>query len=202
MSGLYIFLALIIYFYSGEIPYWKEIYQTIPEGVKLLLKIIGVSLIVPTGLALYKSLSTYEQGSKTVSAVDRFDELLYIKLSENKDKKFLVYIDDLDRVTPIIARDVLDNLRTFFDKPNISFVVAGDHTVAGEVYRTGACRVPGDDLDQAAKLLEGRRYLKENILMFTGAYPPFPIPYGIESIVFKNQLFTADEKACILVAGS
>jgi len=163
--------ALVLYFYGNQLPIWDEFHTQIPNQVMIFFKIIGVSLLVPALLAIFKSISTYQQGSKTISTIDRFEDLLKLKLEQNSGKKFLIYIDDLDRVTPTVARDVLDNLRTFFDKPELSFIVAGDHTVL-ERY-IGTELLPGDN-ESPAQLEEGRRYLKKIFNVYWRLPPPIP----------------------------
>ncbi len=186
LFGLYLCWGLIIYFYGSQMLWLGDFYNSVSPQVKVFFKIIGVSILIPGGLAIFKSLSTYQQGSKTISTIDKFDELLRNRLAENVGKKFLVYIDDLDRVTPTVARDVLDNLRTFFDKPNLSFVVAGDHTVL-ERYIGKELMSDGDP---AAQLEEGRRYLKK----IFNVYWRLPPPIATELAKFiQNDLFATKE---------
>lgn len=182
--GLYIFWGLILYSFGNQLPFWDNLHAQLPAPVLTFLKIAFVSLLIPIGLAAFKSISTFQQGSKTISTIDKFEDLLKLRIQQNIGKKFLVYIDDLDRVTPTVARDVLDNLRTFFDKPELSFVVAGDHTVL-ERY-IGRELLPGDN-ESPAQLEEGRRYLKK-IFNVYWRLPP-PIASELKKFI-EDDLFT------------
>lgn len=52
------------------------------------------------------------------------------KLLYNGPKKgFIFFIDDLDRVDPVLAVDVLDIIKNVFDLPNCVFVIAVDYNV-------------------------------------------------------------------------
>lgn len=106
--------------------------------------------------ASIQSLVTNQTSSKSVSTVDEFNNILdeYLKYVK---KDILVFVDDLDRVTPEIAKRTLDHMRVFFNKPVITYVVTGDHTVL-ERYM-GSQIVPRKESPD--QLEEGRRYLKK-----------------------------------------
>lgn len=94
---------------------------------------------IPVGLAIWlvQGLVASQVSTKAATALDDFDRIVQLALGANAgignagdaDRRVVVFVDDLDRVTARVARDVLDNLRTFFDKPALSFVVTGDHEV-------------------------------------------------------------------------
>lgn len=142
-------------------------------------------VLLPIFLALVGQVITTAKTDHAFSTLDRFDDLLNISLAEAKRQKhkLVVFVDDLDRVTPGIARDVLDNLRTFFDKKDLSFVVTGDHTVLE--------RYLGKDLLPDAKppeqREEGRRFLKK-IFNF---YWHLPQPIDTELDEFLDGEFTS-----------
>lgn len=183
LLGLYLLLGFIYYFFWRHLIFVNDIIPLIPQGVIIFFQLLGASFLIPIVLAVFKSVSTYQQGSKTISTLDRFEDLLKLRLQQNSDTKFLIYIDDLDRVTPTVARDVLDNLRTFFDKPQLSFIVAGDHTVL-ERY-IGKELLPGEN-QSPAQLEEGRRYLKK-IFNVYWRLPP-PIANELKNFI-ENDLF-------------
>jgi hypothetical protein len=151
--------------------FWPLIQPFIPPALATVLKITFTAIVIPVGLAIFKNISSYQQGSKTFSTIDRFENFLDLRLRQNQGTNFLIYIDDLDRVTPTVARDVLDNLRTFFEKPQLSFIVAGDHTVL-ERY-VGRELLPGEN-NVPAQLEEGRRYLKKIFNVYWRLPPPIP----------------------------
>ena len=147
-------------------------------------KSIITLLLVPIFLAIIGKFFAIQRSNHAISTIDQFDDLL-IKIIEafNKEnKKIVVFVDDLDRVTPEVAHDVLDNLRTFFDKPNISFVVTGDHTVlerylGNDLLRNGNSPERGE---------EGRRFLKK----IFNVYWRLPLPLDQEVENFVTEKFT------------
>ena len=128
-------------------------------------------LLLPVVLAAVQSVVTVQRTSHAIVTLDKFDELLKIALKDfnSAKKKIVVFVDDLDRVTPTMARDVLDNLRTFFDKKEITFVVTGDHSVL-EGY-LGRSLLPDDPIP-AAQLEEGRRFMKKIFDVYWRLPPP------------------------------
>jgi len=100
---------------------------------------------VPAGLAIWlvQGLVASQVSTKAATALDDFDTITSAALGVRSDqgqgrtavRKVVVLVDDLDRVTARVARDVLDNLRTFFDKADLTFVVTGDHEVFNVYWR-------------------------------------------------------------------
>ena len=140
-------------------------------------------VIIPIFLAIVQGVTTVQKSNHAIVTMDRFDDLLGDILDQLrfKKKKVVIFVDDLDRVTPGMARDVLDNLRTFFDKPAITFVVTGDHTVL-EGY-LGRDLLPNDS--NAAQLEEGRRFLKK----IFNVYWRLPLPIKNDVDVFIKDEF-------------
>ena len=118
-----------------------------------------MTLLIPTALAIVQSVAVVQKTDHAIVTLDKFDDLLkeILEYYKNAGKKIAVFVDDLDRVTPGMARDVLDNLRTFFDKGEITFVVTGDHTVL-EGY-LGRDLLPNKAPPE--QMEEGRRFLKK-----------------------------------------
>lgn len=142
-----------------------------------LINLLVVSFLAPTLFGIGKSLMSSQQSSKSVQTIDQFDKLLDCSLNEEMGRKIIVFVDDLDRVTPEIARDSLDNLRVFFNRSDLSFVVAGDHTVLERYIgqQTHSLGKPNEQIE------EGRRYLKK----IFNVYWRLPIPITSE---FKESL--------------
>jgi len=118
-------------------------------------------------LPLLLKIITFQKSNHAISILTDFDKILGQLLS-NIYKYVIVYVDDLDRVTPKIARDVLDDLRTFFDKKNLSFIVTGDHSVL-ERY-IGQDILPNKEMGEQVE--EGRRYLKKIFNIYWRLLPP------------------------------
>lgn len=123
-------------------------------------------LFIITLFSLPKLLQVQKKSSR-ITSVDEFESLF--KDMTKKAGKLIVFIDDLDRCTPEGAKLVLDALKTFFLKPNVSYIVTGDHTVLerymGEQMRIspiynedGTIDAPATDI---AAAIEGQRYMQK-----------------------------------------
>jgi len=179
-----IFITCILYLILFFI--WYEIIpiqfnQVIEWAIKWIW-LLSI-LLIPILISLLGKIIVVQKSNPTVSTIDQFDSLLNIILSEinKKGEKIVVFVDDLDRVMPEVARDVLDNLRTFFDKKQISYVVAGDHTVL-ERY-LGKSLLPNSELPE--QIDEGRRFMKK----IFNVYWRLPLPIESELIQFLDEKF-------------
>lgn len=131
-------------------------------GIPIILTAVGGTLVG-------------QSVSRSVATTDGFSDLLKSLLDDRdmkRSKKIVVFVDDLDRVSAQMARDVLDSLRTFFDQPALSFVVAGDHTVLERIL--GRELLPECALPE--QLDEGRRFLKKVF----NVYWRLPLPVADE----------------------
>jgi len=137
-------------------------------------------LFIPIVLAAVQSVVTVQKTDHAIVTLDKFDDLLEGILEKVKENeyKIIVFVDDLDRVTPEMARDVLDNLRTFFDKKDITFVVTGDHTVLEG--HLGRSLLP-DEESSAAQLEEGRRFMKKIFNVYWRL--PLPIKKELQDFI-------------------
>lgn len=137
-------------------------------------------LFIPILLAAVQSIVTVQKTDHAITTLDKFDDLLdkILRIIRSNDKKIIVFVDDLDRVTPEMARDVLDNLRTFFDKKDITFVVTGDHTVLEG--HLGRSLLP-DEESSAAQLEEGRRFMKKIFNVYWRL--PLPIKKELQDFI-------------------
>lgn len=177
-------LALIftLWFYmSKPEPFWN---------LAVELKVILMAIAIPLVVAVLSRIATFQTTTKAVSAVDQFDDRLRIileRLIESK-KKIVVFVDDLDRVTADEAKQVLDALRTFFDKPELTYVVTGDHrTLEGFMGQKLGEGQP-DQEDQGAEIQneEGRRFLKK----IFNVYWKMPLPTETQMKTFISQRLT------------
>lgn len=184
--GWMIILSLIVLnillYYFFVLPQVEAIFPSPTALLKRYYTLIAAVIILPFLVPLLSSLLTTQQSNKSVSTIDQFDELLEKFLKTLKGKKIIVFIDDLDRVTPEVARNVLDNMRIFFDKPQVTFIVTGDHTVL-ERY-IGGLTLSGSSAE--VQLEEGRRYLKK----IFNLYWRLPLPLDSEFDEFLQELFT------------
>ncbi len=158
-------ITLIILILFGYIPLVFGIsYQWLSETLFGFLKpYIGILTVVISLLIFplivkllpqeFITKKSYARISTSEEFEDRFKQILKGK------EKIVIFIDDIDRCTPTTIKMILDSLRTFFQQPECSFVVTGDHTVV-EKAATLDLQLP-DGLTQAQKLEEGRRYIKK-----------------------------------------
>ena len=167
-----ILLALVLPIIFSQVRDFINSYFSIPTTVFATILTILFSTVAIT------------RSSKSTSTLDDFEEVFeeVLEQKDKKGKKVVVYIDDLDRVTPNIARDVLDNLRTFFDKKDVSFVVAGDHSVLER--HLGRELLPVSRSPE--QIDEGRRFLKK----IFNVYWRLPLPTEEEVSVFVDNLFS------------
>lgn len=151
--------------------------QSISDKI-LSIKWILTILFIPIILGLAGKIISVQRSSKRISTLDEFEEKLNKIINSISLKKIIVFVDDLDRVTPGVARDTLDNLRTFFGNKKLSFVVTGDHTVLE--------RYLGNELlprsTSAEQIDEGRRFLKK----IFNVYWRLPLPLKSELNDFIN----------------
>lgn len=189
-------LLYILFVIATGIGYFRFV----PEGIRNEIgtyMVVIAALLTPVLVGLIGNIISTQRGSKAISTTDEFDGLLS-EILDNVNKKIVVYVDDLDRVTPEIARIVLDNLRTFFDRGDLTFIVTGDHTVL-ERY-IGEQTLPNKD--EPEQLEEGRRFLKKIFNVYWRL--PLPIQKEFEQFLegeykdreadLKTVFTTADEK--------
>ncbi len=171
--GWYFFLVVICLIFT-----YGPLFNFV-TNLSVQWKFFFVTLIIPIFLAVIQSITVTQKTDHAIVTMDRFDDLLNKRLDHfrTKQKKVIIFVDDLDRVTPGMARDVLDNLRTFFDKKEITFVVTGDQTVL-EGY-LGRDLLPDSLLPE--QLEEGRRFLKKIFNVYWRL--PLPIKKDIDAFI-------------------
>lgn len=170
------------------VAFWAYVYRLNAEQKKALAdwRLLVVFIAVPVLVGLLRGLVSSQVSSKAATAVDEFDDLTTLALGgcarplekATGARKIVVFVDDLDRVTAKVARDVLDNLRTFFDKAQLSFVVTGDHTVLEA--SLGRELMPSND-GSPEQLEQGRLFLKKVFNVYWRL--PLPVRADFESFV-------------------
>jgi hypothetical protein len=176
--------------------YWLYTHQFAEKLSPIIQELrLPISLVlIPVSVWLVQGLVNSQASSKAVTAIDEFDCLVSLAIgapNRSNDacpgvRRIVVFVDDLDRVTAGVARGVLDNLRTFFDKPSLSFVVTGDHSVLEA--SLGRELAPDRIHDQ---LEEGRRFMKKVFNLYWRL--PLPVRSDFESFV-DQQLLLKDEE--------
>lgn len=186
-------IRLVILLALGAAGYWIVL-RVLSQDQRDALgfwKAPAAFLLVTLAVWIAQGVIGSQTRSKAATAVDEFDALTDLALgvggrtpSASGDvgptRRVVVFVDDLDRVTSEVARDVLDNLRTFFDKPALSFVVTGDHAVletnlGREIAPDGALEVQRE---------EGRLFLKKIFNVYWRL--PLPVPSDFEGFVDRQ----------------
>jgi hypothetical protein len=144
----------------------------LPGGVATILQ-AGITFVLGTVLIpLLSRTATATVSDRATTTLIEFNEKFKEIVDSYGDKRLLIVVDDLDRVSAKSAITVLDNLRTFFDQKKLCFIVSGDHSVME--------RHIGNELLQKGnieeQLEEGRRYLKK----IFNIYWRLPIPTDAE----------------------
>ena len=187
--GWVIFIILFglnfVLYYLFVLPQIEAIFPGSTVRLEKYYTLLSALIVLPFLVPILSSLLTTQQSKSSVSTIDQFDNLIEKFLKKQNGKKVVVFVDDLDRVTPEVARNVLDNMRIFFDKPQLTFIVTGDHTVL-ERY-IGGLTLPGSSPEM--QLEEGRRYLKKVFNL----YWRLPLPLDSEFDDFLNDLFTKND---------
>lgn len=157
------------------------IYKLIPDIHNFLYvnKTFLIVVFIPVAIAILSKLIVLQKTTKAASAIDQFDNRLNLILNRTKrsKKKIVVFVDDLDRVSGEKAKNVLDALRTFFDKSELTYVVTGDHKVLENHIGSGLT----DDTNYQS--YEGRNFLKK----IFNIYWRLPIPTKTQMKNFISQ---------------
>jgi hypothetical protein len=132
---------------------WRTTHQSAIDNSISILKSIWPILIVPL---LLKGI-VIDKRTANISTAEEFEGKFKEIIAGRK--RLVILIDDLDRCDSKTTRLILDSLKTFFQHPECSYVITGDHTV---IERFAAQQL---ELDATAspltRIQQGRRYLKK-----------------------------------------
>ena len=118
---------------------------------------------------------------------DRFSNLVNILLDNGGDK-LIIIIDDLDRIRPIRALEVLEAIKNFLDVPGCVFIIAVDYNV---IYRGME-----EKLGSSAKELQGKSYFDKIIQVpFNMPVNSYKIDHYIMSLIGWD--YSPDQKCYI-----
>ena len=145
--------AIIISVVLNLLP---QLIPSFPSWVISVVQFSGTIAIIPWMMNHFEQVASSTVTDKTTSALIGFDATLTQILS-SYSKHIVIYVDDLDRISAKNAVLVLDNLRTFFDRKELCFVVSGDHSVMER--HIGNELLPDGQAED--RMEEGRRYLKK-----------------------------------------
>lgn len=168
---IYLALLLLLVFLFRK-------YDTLALFSSITLTGVYTILINPLLKIFTNDVLVTEETKKSITESIEFDDVLDKILAKLSNKRIVVLIDDLDRVSPNSARKFLDSIRTFFDKPQITYVVTGDHEVLE--YNLGLELLP-DAKNRISQMEEGRRFLKKIFNLYWRL--PLPLDRDIEEFV-------------------
>ena len=128
------------------------------EGLKKIVTALGGAMRLATGFAAEKVLGGAAAGEilSNMNSASRdypteirklkskFQELINDKLAKTKKDRVVIFIDDLDRLQPQKAVELLEVLKVFLDCENCVYVLAVDY----EIVTQGIKEKFGDDFSQ------------------------------------------------------
>lgn len=170
LVGSFIWFVLLPVLLGMSIYNWLSISNNYFLNISSLMKIVITLLLIPIILQII----TISRRSANVSTAEEFEEK-FKELLEGKEK-LVIFVDDLDRCNPKTVKVVLDSLRTFFQHPECSYIITGDHTVV-ERYAGDELELPEGTTPQQ-KLQEGRRFLKKLFDVYWRLPLPTPFQFG------------------------
>lgn len=113
-------------FVKKSLDSWNWFYSIWVQPYIFVKSIFAALLTIPL-LAVVSKLFSFDQKSAKITETDGFEQKFNKIIGRNK--KVVVFVDDLDRCTPDAVKNILDALTTFFEHERCSFIVTGDHTV-------------------------------------------------------------------------
>ena len=114
--------------YNDNFKKVKDVGRTIFKG---MLKIGAAQIAGTVGGKVVDEVISSEEGSLTVNDLRRnLKDVIYRSIIEDDERNgFVFFIDDLDRIEPIFAVQILELLKNIFDIPFCIFVLAIDYDV-------------------------------------------------------------------------
>ncbi|MCJ7545793.1 MAG: P-loop NTPase fold protein [Deltaproteobacteria bacterium] len=170
-----VLLIIWIVFQVCKLPDWMNI--TINSTKNFLSSFIMTSTITAVLVALIIKVMTFNVKTANVSTAEQFEKKFNELLKEKK--KLVIFIDDLDRCNPKTVKVILDSLKTFFQHPECSYIITGDHTVI-ERYAGNELGLPAGT-SESKKLYEGRRFIKKLFDVYWRL--PLPTPYYFDNFI-------------------
>lgn len=126
IGTLFVLVIIVLIDPSGIVGHTANFLKDLP-GLVQKNSAFTTLLVVALSFIAVPSVLHIQRKSSKISSVDDFEDL-FDRLTK-KHPKLVIFIDDLDRCTPEGAKLVLDSLKTFFVRKNVSYIVTGDHTV-------------------------------------------------------------------------
>lgn len=132
--------------------------------------------------SLDSSLDYQDVSSVMLKFKDSFQELVNVVIKEKNYDRLIFFIDDLDRVKPMNALELLESIKNFLDVENCVFLLAVDY----EVVQIGMAEKLGQDLQK----ISGKSFFDKIIqLPFTMPSTSYDLGNYISTLL-KNSGFT------------
>ncbi len=156
-----------------------NVYQWAATILDLIKRFLSSPMATPVLTAflipIIVKVITLNRSSANVSTAEEFEKK-FEELLKGQEK-IVMFVDDLDRCNPKTVKVILDSLKTFFQHPECSYIITGDHTVI-ERYAGDELELP-EETAQQQKLQEGRRFLKKLFDVYWRLPLPTPRQFGI-----------------------
>ena len=215
---LFLFATALLFiketvFASSLTSYFMAYIGYIGKAIDILISSEVVQLlIIPVAIFLLTEVFTLKQTASKISTAEefrsKFEELV------KDEAKVVIFVDDLDRCTPEVVKQILDALVTFFKNDNCSFVVTGDHTVIEQYVGTQLKIAPiytdgnkDERKTRVQEVSEGRRFLKKLFDVYWQIPAPEPARFKkyvekeIKKLDIKNLDESKQEQLIGLLAG-
>lgn len=183
--SLHIILELINSLVKDNEELTNNTKNVVQAGLKLL-KFINVPMLNTEriGESLDDIWDKFEKKSKTVIELkEKFEQLISEVIDLEKNEKIIVFIDDLDRLSPKKAVELLEVIKLFLDCKGCVFILAIDYSVVLE----GLTEKYGSDFDKQ----KSRAFFDKIIQV------PFNVP--VSNYNMDNYIKTSLEKISVKV---
>jgi len=118
---------------------------------------------------------------------DSFQDLIQTVIEQKSLDRIVFFIDDLDRVKPSKALELLESIKNFMDVKNCVFLLAVDY----EVVQIGMAEKLGQDLQK----LSGKSFFDKIIqLPFTMPSTSYKLGNYIQKLLSESKNFTVSDK--------
>lgn len=123
------------YFYTGQSTHWTFADDWFDSLVKNIIGWFSYAVSGTVVLALVTFASDFLQVTVEEASPNHFTQFrrIFDSIVNGKNKRYVIFIDELDRCTPDALLSTLEGLRSFLGHDNCTFVAAFDRTAVATV---------------------------------------------------------------------
>ncbi len=130
VATLWLIITASVAFYTADgLPFMDAINDKVTGAGTVLGLILAAAIVGPKALESATVKVTQAAPGSDDEFAKRFSELVTKVRGRNRDRRLVVFIDELDRCAPADVVATLVDLKTFLDQPGCIFVVAADRDV-------------------------------------------------------------------------